>query len=140
MNKVIDGKRYDTDKAMESGSWDNGRMPGDLDQYRETLYRKRTGEFFLHREGGARSVLARPSGTGWTGGEDVVPLPYDEARSWAKDRLDADGYARLFGEPDEGTAMLSLCVSASAKAKLEREAARRGCTQAQVVDELLAEL
>ena len=140
MNKVINGKRYDTDKAEEAGRWDNGLYPGDLDYYGEELYRKRTGEFFLHREGGPRSVLARADGTGWAGGEDVVPLPYEEARRWAEEKLDADGYAALFGEPDEGAAAVNVVVSACAKAKLEREAARRGCTQAQVVEELLGAL
>lgn len=141
MNKVINGKRYDTDKAEEVGRWDNGLAWGDLDYYGETLYKKRTGEFFLHREGGARSVLAKADGTGLVGGEDVLPLPYGEAQNWAERRLDADEYADLFGEPeDEGTAALNFIVSSAAKAKLERESSKRGCTQSQVIEELLGAL
>ena len=60
MNKVINGKRYDTDKAEQIAQSDNGCYVGDLDYYCETLYRKRTGEFFLHSEGGARGA---PSAT-----------------------------------------------------------------------------
>ena len=39
MNKVINGKRYDTDKAEQIAQSDNGCYVGDLDYYCETLYR-----------------------------------------------------------------------------------------------------
>ena len=62
----------DTDKAAKVGEWDNGFMPGELDWLCTGLYRKRTGEYFLHDEGGARSRAAVPDGTGgWRGGGAV---------------------------------------------------------------------
>ena len=140
MNKLIDGKRYDTEKAEPVGEADNGLYPGDLDYYCETLYRKRTKEFFLHAEGGPRSRCAKPDGSsGWAGGEEIVPLSLEGACKWAERNLTADEYAVIFGEPDEGGAdvVATLKLSASAKAKLEREASRTGRTQSAIVEELI---
>lgn len=140
MNKVIGGKRYDTGKAEQVGEAGNGRYPGDLDYYCEHLYRKRTGEFFLHIEGGPKSSCARADGAGWTVGEEIRPLSYDEAREWAEGSLTADEYAGLFGEPDEGgePVVAVLKLSSAAKGKLEREASRTGLTQSAIVEKLIA--
>lgn len=45
MKKIINGRRYDTDRAKEVG-YDYYSNPGDFSYWRETLYRKNTGEFF----------------------------------------------------------------------------------------------
>lgn len=141
MNKVIAGKVYDTEKAKAVGSTDNGRAWMDLDYYGETLHRKRTGEYFLHQEGGARSLAAESRDGGTIGGERIVPVTFDEARQWAEQNMDADEYAEAFGMPEDGAASLYVTsVPASAKAKLERESQRTGKTQAQIVTELLESL
>lgn len=142
MNKVINGKRYDTEKAEPVGCAGNGTYPGDLDYYSETLYRKRTGEFFLHMEGGPMSRCARRDGTGWAGGDELCPLPFGEARAWAEANLTADEYAEAFGEPEDGgeTVAAMLKLSAAAKARLEREAAVTGKTQSAIVEELIGTL
>ncbi|MFR8533874.1 MAG: hypothetical protein ACLVDJ_10615 [Eggerthella lenta] len=140
MNKVIKGKRYDSDKAERIAQSGNGLLPGDLDYYCETLCRKRTGEFFLHVEGGPRTRCAKRAGSGWAGGEDVEPLAYDDAAKWAEENMDADGYASVFGDPDgadSATVPALLSIGASAKAKLEREASRTGKTQSRIVEELI---
>ena len=58
MKKIINGKLYDTSTAHLVGEWDN-QLYGNPDYAAESLYRKRTGEFFLHGEGGARSRYAQ---------------------------------------------------------------------------------
>lgn len=141
MNKVIGGKRYDTDRAELAGSWDNGLALMDFDYYGESLYKKRTGEFFLHLAGGARSPIAESSDGGSIGAERIRPVTYAEAQEWAEEHMDADAYGSLFGEPDDGTRSLYISsISNTAKANLEREAAKRGCTQAKIVEELLEAL
>lgn len=142
MNKTINGKRYDTEKAIEVGRADNGLPYGDLDYYSETLYRKRTGEFFLHMEGGPRSGCAKADGTGWVGGEELRPVSFDDARAWAEKNLTADEYAELFGEPGEdGAAVVAtFSISAAAKARLEREASRTGKAQSAILEELIGTL
>lgn len=138
MNKVINGKRYDTDKAERIGETANGTYPGDLDYYCETLYRKRTKEHFLHIEGGARSQVARRDISGWVGGSVIEPVSFDDAKKWAECNLDADEYEVAFGAAsDEESPLYLKGVSAAAQAKLDREVSVTGKTKAQIVESLL---
>lgn len=139
MRKIIDGKLYDTEKAKQVGEpWSPaGFWPGDFGWCEEALYRKRTGEYFLHGEGGPKTRYAEPYGqSGWTGGERIMPLSYDEAREWAERHLGADEYEAEFGAPDEGeTAVLSLTVPAVTYRAIKSEATRRGCSMRDLVVE-----
>ena len=58
MKKIMNGKMYDTDKATALGYDTSGGTPRDLSWWKETLYQKRTGEFFLHGEGGPMTRYA----------------------------------------------------------------------------------
>ena len=101
MKKVINGRMYDTDTAKEIG-YRCSNITDQLDGIQETLYRKRTGEFFLHGNGGARTKYAHQTeGGGWCGGEEIVPLSYDRAKGWAEEYLDADMYLKYFGIAEE---------------------------------------
>ena len=141
MNKIINGKRYDTDTAKEVGCWENMDDVRNFDYLGETLYRKRTGEFFLHCEGGARTPYASFSADGWAGrGEVLRPLSYGEACKWAEAYMTADEYEAVFGEvgEDEGNVPVTLSIPAAAKAELERRAAETGRTQSDIVASLIA--
>lgn len=101
MRKVIDGKKYDTNTSAKCGGYEYGCV-GDANHIYEVLYRKKTGEFFLHGEGGAFTKYRRDCGpNSYTGGEDITPMTEEEARVWAEDHLDYDEYVRAFGEPEE---------------------------------------
>ena len=65
MQKIIRGKKYDTDTAKEVCCYSNNLPFGDFDWIQETLYVKRTGEYFLHGKGGARSKYAKADGDLW---------------------------------------------------------------------------
>lgn len=135
MKKIIGGRKYDTDTAALIGEWSDG-YPRDFRYECETLYRKRTGEYFLHGEGGAMSKYAVSHGdNSWGGGEEIIPLSYDRAREWAEKHLDADDYEAAFGEVSEGDedVMLSVRVPASVKATVGRLAAQSGRTMADIV-------
>lgn len=140
MRKILKGKVYDTDTATNVGDWGNGHYTSDFDYCGETLYRKRTGEYFVHGEGGARSKYAQPDFGGWSGGSAIVPLSYDAAREWAEEHLSTDAYEAEFGIPEEGEAVVSARVSLAAKRALEREAVRTGEPQSRVVERLLENL
>ena len=143
MRKIIDGRKYDTETATLVGSWDNGMLGSDLNCVSEALYRKRTGEHFLHEEGGAATRYAhRDELGGWVGGDAITPLSYDEARQWAEGHLDADEYEAEFGEVAEGDGdeVVSARVSAAAKRALGREAQRTGESQTAVLERLLLSL
>ena len=76
----------------------------------------------------------------WGSGEAITPLSYEEARQWAEDKLTAHYYEAEFGEvvEDDSQVVASYRVSASTKAAIQREAARTGETQGQVIDRLKA--
>lgn len=101
MKKIINGKRYDTDTAKKlANDWYSNRT--DFHYWEETLYRKNTGEYFLHGEGGPASKYAQSVGqNSWSGGEKLIPLSVENARQWAEDHLDGDDYERIFGTVEE---------------------------------------
>lgn len=70
MKKIINGKKYDTETANAVGAYANSGRWCDFTHYEETLYQKRTGEYFLHGEGGPMTKYAvAESQNCWTGGE-----------------------------------------------------------------------
>jgi hypothetical protein len=142
MKKIINGKRYDTDTAKVIAEHEEGYV-GDLEYYRETLHRKRSGEYFLHGFGHAASRYAENLGEGrWGAGECITPLSYDEARKWAENALDADAYEAEFGvvEDDGTSTTITVRVPSHLKAALDRRCATTGKGQSEVVAELLATL
>lgn len=96
MKKILGGKKYNTETAHCVGAYWNGGACS------ETLYRKRTGEFFLYGEGGPMSKYGVAYGNNeWGYGEEIRPLTVDEAKAWAEEHLDADEYEAVFGEVEE---------------------------------------
>ena len=67
----------------------------------ETLYRKKTGEFFLRGSGGARTICSERIERGSRGSSRIVPLTEAEAREWAESYADADTYIEIFGAVEE---------------------------------------
>ena len=83
MNRIINGRKYDTATAKE------------IYEYREedgnytiVLYRKRTGEFFLHH---------------WTiwNGDEIEPITEEVAKDWLEDKVDSAFYETVFGPAEE---------------------------------------
>lgn len=113
MKKQINRKTYDTSKASRIGSYEYGST-SDPDYRRETLYRKRTGEYFLHGSGGPMSRYAAPSGVNiWSGGELLSPLTIEQARAWVEEHLSTAEYDAQFGEilDDGSTEILTLSLN-----------------------------
>ena len=144
MKKIISNRKYDTDTASMVGEWSNDYPANDFHFESVTLYRKRNGEYFLHGEGGAMSRYASAVElSGWASGERIMPLSYDDARTWAEEHLDADSYEREFGEvseDEEESVVLSVRVSPAAKAALDRAAARTGQSKGELVSKALLAL
>jgi hypothetical protein len=93
VKSVIDGKLYDTEKAEYIAGWDNGQLNSNLDMVTEKLYQTKKGNFFLHREGGARSI--------YDGEPAIKPLyEEDEVKEWLENRRKAEAYIELF-DPEE---------------------------------------
>ena len=51
MKKIINGKVYDTEKAKQVAYYSSAGSWRDFQHYEETLYLKKTGEYFLFGEG-----------------------------------------------------------------------------------------
>lgn len=142
MKKIIDNRVYDTDKATSIGFWRNMDNPRDIDYCEQSLYRKRTGEYFLYGYGGPRSIYARAvDANSWQGGEKIEPMTVEEARRWAEEHLDADEYETEFGEitDDDSRTVLSITMSASLAERLRREAAVEGVSLSAYIESKLAD-
>jgi hypothetical protein len=139
MKKVINKKLYNTETAARLGCWDNGHYTNDFGYCSEDLYRTKSGNFFLHGEGGPMSKYSQSSGNSMGWGERIVPLTYDEAQEWAEKHLDGDDYINIFGEPEESDdkSALNVRISNVAYTKLKQTAAKQGITLAQAVENLI---
>lgn len=141
MKKIIAGKVYDTSTAKQIGFWSNGRSYSDFSFVEETLYQKRTGEFFLHGSGGPMSKYSESHGYNTTcGGEQIMPLTYKEANEWAMEYLDADEYEAIFGKiiEDDSKHIISTSILTASYQKLKRLASEKGQTIGEIIDSFLA--
>lgn len=101
VNKVIDGKYFDTEEAEELGGIDNGYFRNDFHYYAETLYQKENGDYFIHAIGGAATDLAkRCEGNLFTGSEIIRPIGLEDAKKWVAVNFDGKRYIALFGDAD----------------------------------------
>lgn len=140
MRKIINSKSYDTEKARKAGAWESSYAYNDFHWYGESLYQKRTGEYFLYGEGNAASPYSRAIDTNsWSGGEDIKPLTVEEARLWAEKHLSADAYEQEFGEvaEDDSRTVLSITMTASLAERLRREAAKAEMTLSAYIESKL---
>lgn len=140
MKKIIGGKLYNTDTARLVGEWSNAGDWRDFGHMEEALYQKKTGEFFLHGEGGPASKYAEQTGqNSWTGGEKIIPLSYETARQWAEDHLTAEQYQATFGEvvEDDSRTTLLLSLPAATVKKIKQEAAQAGLTVSAYIESKL---
>jgi len=139
MKKIINKKLYDTETAQNIGVDGNGYNANDFNCVCETLYRKRTGEYFLHGEGGARSRYASREGNMWGWGQQIIPLTYDEAQEWAEKHLTADEYAEAFGMPDEGDeskTAITITLPTAKAAALRQAAEKTGMSIGAYIDSI----
>ena len=129
MKKIISGKLYDTETAKGIAVWSNGRSYRDFNHCVETLYKKRTGEYFLHGVGGPMSKYAVSCGQNqWSGGALITPLTLDNARKWAEENMDADDYMQEFGPvaEDDSRVALSVSLDAATAGRIRKEAQEKG--------------
>lgn len=140
MKKIINGRRYDTETAREMGyaSYSNAT---DFHFWEETLYRKNTGEYFLHGHGGPATKYAEAVGqNSWRGGERIMPMSLEEAKEWAEEHLDGDEYEKIFGTVEEDTTKKTVAFSLTQSAieKIARLAAEYKCSKSEVIERLVA--
>lgn len=114
MKTRINGLKYDTDTATYVGCYilfaDEAR-----ESFTETLYYKRTGEFFIYRHGGDCTDDVNDSC--WAVRPEIIPLSIQAAKVWVTCHCSTYKRIRLFG--DESDAEPNKC-SLSSKALLHK--------------------
>ena len=135
MKKIINGLLYNTESAKEIG-YHSENFPGDFKYVCETLYKKRTGEYFLYCSGGAMSRYSTIVSGSAVGTEVIKPLDYAEAQNFAEKFLDSDTYQAEFGEVEEGnTVALHITLDNQIYTKIKRESQEKKMTIRAVIEE-----
>lgn len=139
MKKIINGKVYDTETATRVAGWSNNLGYSDFNWREEALYRKKTGEFFLHGAGGPRTNYAERVGNMWGDGEKIMPMTYAEAQKWAEEHLDGDEYEAIFGAVLEDGSRLQVCytLSAATVETIKRRASELGISASAYIESLI---
>lgn len=140
MEKIINGRRYDTNTAKKVAEYDGGGARNDFSYYHEDLYQKRTGEFFIYGWGNAGSPYSEEVVLNeWSSGEKITPLTIDDAKEWTERTQDADTYESIFGEVDEddGKTVTTIYLSQSAVKKLKEIATGHGLSMSAVIEGLI---
>ena len=141
MKKVINGALYNTETALEIGeSEPAGYNRSDFSYFCETLYRTKSGKYFLHGKGGGNSRYGEWHGNSGGWGEQIRPYTPQEAREWAEKNLDGDEYIAAFGEPDEAgdeKTTLNLTVLSTTKAKLEQMRENTNKSISAIIDDIV---
>lgn len=140
MRKTIANKLYDTETAKPMGNWQRG-YESDKGYISETLYLKKTGEYFLHGQGGSRSRYAqRTAPNTWGFGERIIPFSNEEAHAWAENHLTESAFDVVFGDvPDDGRlTSVTLKLRASTAEKLHRLARKDGRQLSEFAEEIIA--
>lgn len=142
MKKIINGKSYDTETAKAVGEWSNNGSWRDFSHMEETLYRKKTGEYFLYGEGGPMTKYAESAGqNSWSSGSKIIPLSHENARQWAEEHLDADEYEAIFGEveEDDSKQYATFRLTASTLEALRRRASEAGKCLSEYLEDILVD-
>ena len=141
MRAIINGKAYDTATAVRMGFWSNGHHYMDPYSKEETLFRKRTGEFFLLGQGGSETNYAERYGKEWTGSAKVIPLTFEEAQSWSKEHLTKEEYELIFDLPEgKEKKTVSYSLSRAAIERLRRAASSAGISASELLEKLIVNL
>lgn len=143
MKKVINRKLYDTSTAQRLASWENNQDYRSFNHLEETLYRKRTGEYFLYGEGGARTQYAQQvEDHMWGSGEAIIPLTVKAAQEWAEEHLDGDDYEKIFGTVDEDAEdiLITFKAPAALDRKLSDKAAELGTSKSDLLRSLIEKM
>ena len=83
--KIINNRMYNTETAKQLGYWSNGYTPSDFYFAEETLYQKKTGEYFLAGKGGPESKYREQVGISeWDNGQNIIPLTMEQAKEWLR--------------------------------------------------------
>lgn len=133
MKKVIKGAVCDTETATKLGSCDHDIIDH-LHWWSETLYRTKSGRYFIHGEGGPASHYSIADGDGhWKSGEQINVISRKAAEEWAEEHLSGDEYEAAFGLPDE-VPRITVELTPKNRRKLDEIRAKNGMKFVSIVN------
>lgn len=140
MKRIIKNKVFDTETARAVGTVEHGDSGADT-RYSETLYRKKTGEYFVYGQGGSNTRYAVADDSGWIPGENIMQLRYEQAREWAKAELPDEIYRKEFvqeeSKPNANRTTLTVCLDSDIAKRFRLEARKRGLSLSDLMAEIL---
>jgi len=86
MKSIIKKHLYVTDRASEIVWYDKGLGANDFLYIRETLYRSKKGNLFLHASGGAMTEYAESCAGGKSGSSVIIPMDTEDVLEWCGSR------------------------------------------------------
>lgn len=140
MKKIISNKVYDTDTAELIKQADHDNIKSSDGLCKQSLYRKRTGVFFLCLSG-ARADIVHNLGiesNAHDRGCHIYPLTYEQARAWCEAEMSADEWLAVF-EPveDDSLVALNLTISSAAASKFKNAAQQEQISQRELMERLI---
>lgn len=142
MKKIINRKLYNTDTATKIAHYELNVSKDDPTWYEEDLYRKRSGEYFIHGSGNelTRYAQTKPE-IGSRAGESIVFLTYAQAEEWSKRHMPPKEYSAEFGKikKSDKRMHITLSISEDAADTARRNAAQCGIRLSAYIERLIME-
>lgn len=99
MKQIINGKRYNTETALQIAHYRNGLGYSDFNHLEETLYQTPKGNWFIQYAGGPMSRYSRSCGqNSWSGSNGLKVLSAQEAFEWLEEHQETDALETYFSD------------------------------------------
>ena len=96
MKKIIDGKVYDTNTAIEVAKYWNGLGSNDFRNISESLYITKKGNWFTAGHGGPMSKYAVSNGNMTSSGSNLEPISSVDALQWLERHNEVEAIEQYF--------------------------------------------
>ncbi len=98
MIKIVNGKKYDTEKSERIGHYSNGDNSTNFCWYEEELYITKKGNYFLYGDGNASSYYSESDGNSSWGIRTIIPMTREEAFEWCQETENTDTILEHFSD------------------------------------------
>lgn len=143
MKRIIRNKVYDTHTATLIKRADHPNITSGESSCKQSLYRKKTGDYFLAVSGARTDVFHNLGLENNIHDREchIYPLTYEQARAWAEEEMSADEWLAFFEPVEDDTLMaLNLTLSAAAVSKFRLAAQRQQISQRELMERLIETL
>ena len=101
MQAIIEGKRYDTEKAELIAEESSTHPVSDFKWWQEKLYRTKNGSWFMEAEGGPMTHYRKTVGDNSTYGHKLYAMSETEVFNWLQQHGKIEELEQYFGDQIE---------------------------------------